>query len=59
MAPAPIEEGCLSAPVVGEMGPDCVEKSRELAFWFEDVAVRTGCCFLDAGSIDEVRARMK
>ena len=46
VAPAPIEEGCLSAPVVGEMGPDCVEKSRELAFWFEDVAARTGCSFL-------------
>ena len=31
VAPAPIEEGCLSAPVVGEMGPDCVEKVPELA----------------------------
>ena len=55
VAPAPIEEGYASAPVAGEMGPGCVEKSRGLAFWYEELAQRLGCSFLDAGAIDGIR----
>ena len=30
-------------------------KSRQLAFWYEDLAKRIGCSFLDAGAIDGIR----
>ena len=55
IAPAPIEEGYASTSAANEMGPGCVEKSRQLAFWYEDLAKRIGCSFLDAGAIDGIR----
>lgn len=51
IAPAPIEDGYAATPISGEMGPGCAEKSRQLAFWYEALAERLGCCFLDAGAI--------
>lgn len=51
VAPPPIEEGYLDTMVKNEMGEGCVEKSRELAFYFERTAQLLGCHFLDAGSI--------
>lgn len=51
VAPPPIEEGYLDTMVKNEMGEGCVEKSRELAFYFERTAQLLGCHFLDAASI--------
>lgn len=51
VSPLPIEEGCLTSEVGGEMGPGCVEKSRDLAVQFRRIADEQGCYFLDAASI--------
>ena len=51
IAPKSIEEGVYTSPVAGEMGPDCVEKTRGLAAEYEAVARRTGCAFLDANTL--------
>ena len=51
VAPAPIEEGYSSTFVLNEMGNGCVEKSRQLAFYYERTANLTHCHFMDAGKI--------
>lgn len=51
VSPVPIEEGCLSSDVGGEMGAGCVEKSRALAKEFRRIASEQGCAFLDAAEI--------
>lgn len=51
VAPPPIHPGYADTPVADEMGAKCVEKSRNLAKAFQDVARRLHCHFLDAGSI--------
>lgn len=51
IAPAPIEDQYKSTSVFGEMGEGCAEKSRKLAPYYEDVAKRLGCHFLDAGTL--------
>lgn len=48
VAPKAIEEGVLSSPVAGEMGPGCVEKTRQLPAVLAEAARLTGCHFLDA-----------
>ena len=55
VAPAPIEEGYASTFVVNEMGNGCVEKSRQLAFYYERTANLTHCHFMDAGKIPGIR----
>ncbi|MDO4292496.1 MAG: SGNH/GDSL hydrolase family protein [Eubacteriales bacterium] len=52
IAPPPIEPGYGTTFVSGEMGELCVEKSRALAPFFQEVAQRLGCHFLDAASIE-------
>jgi len=52
IAPPPIGEGVLTSPVaeeMGTMGRGCVEKSRRLPDKLRQVALDTGCHFLDAG----------
>lgn len=51
VSPVPIEQGCLTSDVGGEMGPGCVEKSLDLGKQFERIAREQGCMFLDAGKI--------
>lgn len=51
IAPPPIHPDYAKTAVAGEMGNNCVEKSRRLAGEFEQVAERLHCDFLDAGSI--------
>ena len=51
VAPAPIEDGYGSTFVFNEMGKGCVEKSKELAFYYERTARLTGCHFFDAGTV--------
>lgn len=51
IAPKTIEEAVYTSPVAGEMGPGCVEKSRQLAAEFQAVAQRSGCAFLDANTL--------
>ena len=51
VAPKSIEEGVYTSPVAQEMGPGCVEKTRQLAAEYEAVAGRTGCAFLDANTL--------
>ena len=48
VAPPHIGEGMLSSPVAATMGNLCVEKSRELARYYEEQCSLTGCHFLDA-----------
>lgn len=51
VSPVPIEEGCLTSDVGGEMGPGCVEKSLELGAQFERIAREQNCYYLDAAKI--------
>lgn len=51
VAPAPIEEGYDSTFIADEMGKGCVEKSRSLASYYQDIAKRLGMHFLDASDI--------
>ncbi len=55
VAPAPIEENYLSTFVSNEMGKGCMEKSRQLAFYYERTAKLTNCHFMDAGKIPGIR----
>ena len=48
VAPPPIEKGCETSFVAGEMG-ECSDKSYELAPLYEIAARDCGCHFLDAG----------
>jgi lysophospholipase L1-like esterase len=55
VSPPPIGEGVLTSPVadeMGTMGPNCVEKSRRLAHYYQQVAQETGAHFLDAAGCD-------
>lgn len=47
ISPAPIEKGCESSPVAGEMGI-CSDKSYALAKEYELIAKENDCYFLDA-----------
>lgn len=47
ISPAPIEKGCESSAVAGEMGI-CSEKSYDLAREYERIALENECDFLDA-----------
>lgn len=51
IAPPPIEKGYETTSVLGEMGYGCVEKSQQLAFYYEEIAKRLGCHFLDAETL--------
>ena len=51
IAPPHILEDMYTGPFVGIMGTGCAEKSRELAKFYESVAQRRGCAFLDAEGI--------
>lgn len=51
ISPKSIEDGVYTSPVAQEMGPGCVEKTRQLAAEYEAVAGRTGCAFLDANTL--------
>lgn len=51
VAPKAIEEGVYTSPVADEMEPGCVEKSRQLAAEYQEVARRNGCAFLDANTL--------
>ena len=54
ICPPPIEDGYQETFVFGEMGENCVEKSRALAPLYKEVANLKGIHFLDAGSIEGV-----
>ena len=51
VAPKAIEPGVLTSPVAEEMGPRCVEISRQLGEQYRQVAQRNGCHFLDANTL--------
>ncbi|MEG1847360.1 MAG: SGNH/GDSL hydrolase family protein [Lachnospiraceae bacterium] len=55
ITPAPIDAAYETTMVCGEMGQGCAEKSQELAPFYQEVAERLGCLYLDAGSIDGIR----
>lgn len=59
VSPPPIGSGYDTTPVANEMGRGCVEKSRELAFYYERTASLTGCHFMDAGSIPNIQMHPK
>ena len=48
VAPPAIGEGMLKSPVAPTMGFGCVEKSRELAKYYQEQCALIGCHFLDA-----------
>lgn len=54
ITPPPIEPGYKATQVYGEMGENCVEKSRELAPLYEEAAKRLGIHYLDAGRVEGV-----
>jgi len=54
ICPPPIEEGYEKTEVAGEMGENCVEKSRALAPLYKAAAERLGVHFLDAGQVEGV-----
>ena len=54
MCPPAINSGYEETYVYGEMGDNCVEKSRALAPLYKQVAKLKGIHFIDAGSIDGV-----
>ena len=53
IAPPHIHDGLYEGPFGGIMGAGCPEKSRELARFYEAVAQRRSCAFLDAEGIAE------
>ena len=52
ICPPPIREGMLSSPVAATMGSLCVEKSRQLAHYYQEQCRLLGCHFLDAGALN-------
>lgn len=54
ITPPPIAPGYETTMVFGEMGAECIEKSKALAPLYEDVAKRLGCHYLDAGTVDGI-----
>ena len=53
IAPPHILDDMCSGPFFCVMVAGCVEKSRNLAFFYQALAERTGCHFLDAEGIAE------
>ena len=53
ICPPHIGDGILDHPFIVTMGRDCLEKTRELAPCYRDLAERQGCAFLDAEGIAE------
>lgn len=53
IAPPHILNEMYSGPLSGSMGTGCSEKSRQLAFFYKEIAKRTGCNFLDIEGIAE------
>ena len=51
IAPPPIGEGMNTSSVAGTMGTACVEKSRQLAEPYAQVAHDLSCHFLDAATV--------
>lgn len=51
VSPPPIAEGNYESGTGQEMGAGCIEKSRELCKYYQEVASRQGIRFLDAGKI--------
>ena len=51
ISPPPIGEGMLHSVVADTMGTGCVEKSRQLAHYYEEQCKLLGCHFLDAGAL--------
>ena len=51
IAPPAIGEGMLQSEVAPTMGTGCVEKSRELAKYYQEQCALTGAHFLDAGAL--------
>ncbi len=51
VAPPHIGEGVKDTAVFGFMGEGCVEKSRELAYFYKERATALGCDFIDANVI--------
>lgn len=54
ITPPPIEPGYETTEIYGEMGDNCVEKSRALAPLYEEAAKRLEIHYLDAGKIQGV-----
>ena len=54
ICPPPIEPGYEKTDVYGEMGDNCVEKSRALAPLYKKVSEMKGIYFIDAGSIEGI-----
>lgn len=48
IAPPPINVGMLNSPVAGTMGKNCVEKSEQLAHYYQETAALLGVHFMDA-----------
>ncbi|KLU68509.1 MAG: hypothetical protein RHS_5680 [Robinsoniella sp. RHS] len=59
IAPAYIEPGYETTFIADEMGKGCVEKSRALASYYEDIAKRLDVYFLDAATIPGIRMHPK
>lgn len=55
IAPPPIAAGYDSTFIANEMGVGCLEKSRQLAFYYERTASMLGCRFFDAGTISGIK----
>ena len=53
ICPPHIGDGILDHPFIATMGRDSLEKTRELAPCYRDLAERQGCAFLDAEGIAE------
>lgn len=51
VCPPPIGKGMLTSPVAPGMGTTCVEKSRELAQYYQEQCSLLGVHFLDAGAL--------
>lgn len=47
-APAPISEDYENSPFSGELTPESVQKSRDIASLYKEIAERHGCVFVDA-----------
>jgi lysophospholipase L1-like esterase len=56
IAPPHILDAMDTGPFAGVMGSGCVQKSRELARFYEAVARRRGCAFLDAQGLADLNA---
>lgn len=54
VAPPPIGEGMLTSFVAPTMGTGCVDKSKELAYYYKEQCELLGCHFLDAAQTGAV-----